>query len=199
MPAPKPAVKPPRKPPSVFFAAMLRGKAADRVEQALVDAGLRQQLGSGHWPRGNRHQSLSDLLPHPLDLKKLIAVGAAVRCAPVTLRFDRIESKASPSGVHWTLRCSRSDDLRRLLDAIRLALVQQGFDKGLNTTPHVTLSYRAPQALEQPVKLAPIDWRIEQFQLVRSTGHGATYHYEELGRWPLEGEPAPQADQLSLI
>lgn len=186
--------------PSVFFAAMLRGPAAKQVEQVFAASGLLKKPGSAGWPAGNRHQSLSDLQPHPVDIKRLLKVGADVRCAPVVLRLDRIEGRARGNApIHWTLRAEQNPDVERLLDAIRLSLVQHGLDKGTRNTPHVTLSYRAPFALKEPLLFKPIEWRIEQFQLVRSTGHGPTYHYEELGNWPLDGAPEPRHSQLALL
>ena len=186
--------------PSVFFAAMLRGPAAKQVEQALAASGLVKKPGSLGWPAGNRHQSLSDLQAHPVDMKRLLRVGADVRCAPLVLRLDRIEGIGRDGVTHWQLRPEKSPALDRLLDAIRHSLVAHGLDKGSRNSPHVTLSYRAPFRLEQPLRFEqPIEWRIDQFQLVRSTGHGPTYHYEELGRWSLDGEPEPDGSQLALL
>lgn len=185
--------------PSIFFAAMLRGPAAKKVEQAVASSGLVKKPGSLGWPAGNRHQSLSDLQAHPLDLPRLLKVGATVRCAPLTLRLDRIEGRGRDGVTHWELRAEKSAGLEHLLDAIRLSLVQQGLPQGARNSPHITLSYRAPYRLEQSVLLErPIAWRIDQFQLVRSTGHGPTYHYEELSHWKLDGEPVQDA-QLPLI
>lgn len=185
--------------PSVFFAAMLRGPAAKTLEQALSSS-LVKKPGSLGWPAGNRHQSLSDLQAHPPDLQRLLKVGASVRCAPVVLKLDRIEGRGREGVTHWELRPEKSPALERLLDAVRVSLVQQGLPPGARNTPHITLSYRAPHRLEQPLLLAqPIEWHINQFQLVRSTGHGPTYHYEELGRWTLDGEPEREVAQLALI
>ena len=185
--------------PSVFFAAMLRGPAAKKVEQVIAASGLVRKPGGLGWPAGNRHQPLSDLLSHPLDLPRLLKVGASVRCAPLTLRLDRIEGRGRDGVTHWELRPEKSTELEHLLDAIRLSLVQQGLAQGARNSPHVTLSYRAPFRLEKPLTFAPIEWRIEQFQLARSTGHGPTYHYEELGSWALTGAPGPKVEQLGLI
>ncbi len=186
--------------PSVFFAAMLRGQPAKQVEQMLAGSHLLKKPGSLGWPAGNRHQSLSDLMPHPIDLQRLLKVGSTVRSAPVLLKLDRIEGRGRDGVTHWELRPEKSAGLERLLDAIRVSLMQQGFDKGSRNSPHITLSYRAPYRLEQPVLLEkPIEWRIDQFQLVRSTGHGPTYHYEELGHWTLDGEPEPEVSQLALL
>ena len=183
--------------PSVFFAALLRGPAAKKLDQMLAASKLLKKPGSLGWPANNRHQSLSDLQTHPIDLPRLLKVGATVRCAPVVLRFDRIEGRGRDGVTHWELKPEKSPALDRLLDAIRLSLVQQGLSEGGRITPYITLSYRAPYRLEQPVLLAkPIEWRIDQFQLLRSTGHGPTYHYEELGRWTLDGKPEPEVSQL---
>lgn len=185
--------------PSVFFAALLRGPAAKKLEQALASSGLVKKPGSLGWPANNRHQSLSDLQAHPLDLPRLLKAGSTVRCAPVVLKLDRIEGRGRDGVTHWELRPEKSAALEPLLDAIRLSLAQQGLTEGGRITPYLTLSYRAPYRLEQPVLLEkPIEWRIDQFQLVRSTGHGPTYHYEELGRWTLDGEPAPEVAQPAV-
>ena len=184
-----------RKPPVVFFTAMLRGVAARQFEQVFVSSGLKQKQGSGGWAAGNRHQSLSDQLPHPVDLKRLLKVGAAVRCAPVVVQLERIENR----NAHWALKLGNGKALDPLLDAMRHALVEYGFEQGKRNTPHVTLHYRPPFALEKPVLFEPIEWRIDEFQLVRSTGHGVTYHYEQLGSWSLDGEPEPLSTQQALI
>ncbi|MDO9454295.1 MAG: 2'-5' RNA ligase family protein [Stagnimonas sp.] len=185
------------KQPSVFFAALFRGPAARHFEPVLTASKLVKKPTSLGWPAGNRHQSLSDLMPHPIDLRRLLQVGAGVDCAPVVLHLNRIESTGRVAPFHWALKPEKNPELERLLDAIRLSLVQHGFDKGSRNSPHITLSYRAPSALSQPVLFEPIEWRIDQFQLLRSTGHGPTYHYEELGSWPLAGEP--ELSQLPLI
>ncbi len=177
---------------------MLRGPAAKKVEQVVASSGLVKKPGSLGWPAGNRHQSLSDLQAHPVDLPRLLKVGAGVRCAPVVLRLDRIECRGRIAPFHWELRPEKSPGLDHLLDAIRLSLVQQGLDKGSRNLPHVTLSYRAPFALEKPLPIDVIEWRIDQFQLLRSTGHGPTYHYEELGSWKLDGVPEKDP-QLALL
>ncbi len=187
------------KQPSVFFAALFRGPAAKRFEPVLAASKLVKKPTSLGWPAGNRHQSLSDLQPHPIDLRRLLKVGADVRCAPVVLRLNRIEGRGRVAPFHWELKPEKSPELDRLLDAIRLSLVQQGFDKGARNSPHITLSYRAPFVLTEPLLFEPIEWRIDQFQLLRSTGHGPTYHYEELGSWPLDGEPETKASQLALL
>lgn len=186
--------------PSVFFAAMLRGPAAKQVEQALVAHGLLKKPGSLGWPAGNRHQPLSGVQAHPVDLRRLLKVGADVHSAPFVLRLDRVEGRGRDGVTHWELRPEKSSGLDRLFDAIGDSLVEHGLDPASRNTPLVTLSYRAPYRLEQPLRLEqPIDWRIDQFQLVRSTGHGPTYHYEELGRWTLDGESGPEDSQLALL
>ena len=179
---------------------MLRGPAAKQVEQRLVTSGLLKKPSSLGWPANNRHQSLSGLQAHPLDLPRLLKVGAGVRCAPVVLRLDRIEGRGRDGVTHWELRPEKSPALDGLLDAIRLSLVQQGLSEGARVTPYITLSYRAPYRLEVPVLLEkPVEWRIDQFQLVRSTGHGPTFHYEELGRWTLDGESEVAATPSELM
>ena len=175
--------------PSIFFAAMLRGPAAKQVDQVFAASGLLKKPSSTGWPANNRHQSLSDLQLHPADINRLLKVGADVRCAPIVLRLDRIESRGRKAPFQWELRAEKTTALDRLLDAIGLSLLQHGLDKSAHNLPQVTLSYRAPSALEKPVLFKPIEWRIDQFQLVRSTGHGPTYHYEELGSWKLDGVP----------
>jgi len=186
--------------PAVFFAALLRGPAAKKLDQALTTSGLVKKPGSLGWPAGNRHQALSDLQAHPLDLPRLLKAGANVRAAPLTLRLEHIEGRGRDGVTHWELRPEKTPALECLLDAIRLSLVQQGLPEGAaRNAPCITLSQRAPYRLEQPVRLQqPIEWRIDQFQLVRSTGHGVTYHYEELGRWALDGELGPDAPQMAL-
>ena len=176
--------------PAVFFAALLRGPAAKKLEQALAASGLVKKPGSLGWPANNRHQPLSDLQAHPLDLPRLLKAGAIVRCPPLSLKLQRIEGRGRDGVTHWELRPEPSPGLERLQDALRAALAKQGLPEGLvRHSPCITLSPRAPRRLEQPLLLPqPILWRIEQFQLLRGTGHGPTFHYEELGRWTLDGE-----------
>jgi 2'-5' RNA ligase len=59
--------------------------------------------------------------------------------------------------------------------------------------PHVALqSGPAIDAIEESI--TPIQWRAEEFVLIRSF-FGQSSH-EIVGRWPLPGEPAPAAIDL---
>lgn len=191
------------RPPSVFFALMLRNEAAEQVEQQLQAAGVPKALGRTVVRRDNRHQSLSDLQKAPVDLALLQSVGAAVRGTPFVLKLDGVETPRSHGKkIYWTLRVQQSEALEHLLDAIRRALQDHKLPRGIHNRQHVTLSYWAPSALTEPILFdQPVEWPVKDFQLVRSIGQGAAYTYEELGSWKLDGlvGTAPHSSQLSLL
>lgn len=187
------------RPPTVIFAALLRGPAAAQSEQALALHRVDKHLGRALVPPQNRHQSLSWKLPHDLaSERRLLQIGSRLCLAPFALTLSAIESPHGEQTVYWRLRGDETPGFTAALDVIHRDLYQAGFGKGVRNTPHVTLSYWASTALGKPIAIDPvIEWPIDQLQLLRSAGEGDDYHYETLGSWPLAGRPAPA--QLRLL
>lgn len=67
-------------------------------------------------------------------------------------------------------------------------MLREGCGEGPGHTPHLTISYRAPESLE-PIYIDPIPWQIREVLLVVG-GSNAEYGYEIIDRWTLQSVPA---------
>jgi 2'-5' RNA ligase len=188
--------------PRLFFAAMPPPVLVDYIGALLDRFGLPQRLGRALFAPANLHQSFSEriFLPTDEDCAALMQVGAAVSAASCTLHFNRIVGPASTSGpIHWAMRARGVPPaFTALLQAIQSRLVQAGLGHiATNITPHMTLSYHAPQPLDKIVLEPPIRWTIDELCLVIGGGH--PYRYDIIGRWPLLPEIDPPATQAGLF
>lgn len=87
--------------------------------------------------------------------------------------------------IAWAGPVAIPPELNELVGEMRKRLGEHGFDfdsKGF--APHVTLLRKA-QCAEQAFFPVEIDWRVEDFVLVRSVLSAAGAAYEVVGRWPL--------------
>jgi hypothetical protein len=85
-----------------------------------------------------------------------------------------------------------------LSQQLRRSLCDAGFANiATGVTPHMTLSYGAPEPLNKVVLDPPIAWTITELKL--AIGGGSPYSYEIIGRWPLLPEIEPSAIQLGLF
>ena len=186
----------------LFFATMPRAAWSRDFGARLTDIGLVECLGDSLVPLANLHQSFSEriFLPTDEDCAALMQVGAAVSAASCTLHFNRIVGPASTSGpIHWAMRARGVPPaFTALLQAIQSRLVQAGFGHiATGVTPHMTLSYGAPEPLDKIVLDPPIRWTIDELCLVIDGGH--PYRYDIIGRWPLLPEIDPPATQAGLF
>jgi len=181
--------------PRYLFMAMPSRAVLDAM-QVLVDRyGVARQLNGALFVPSNWHQSLSDRHweeDTPDVREKMLRAGAKVSAQAVAMRLNRIVA----NGEHWAFRARGSPDgFDELLAAVRRALATEGIDDRAGHTPHVTLSYTAAEHQKPPKIKEVIDWVLDEVLLV--VGGGSPYHYEILGRWPLQ--PSPGDHQLDLF
>lgn len=126
----------------------------------------------------------------------VVEAAARVRAVPFVLRLDQAGSFRARS-IPWWLGCREVPaELGRLHEQLRDSLrrIQVSGDR-TRFIPHLTIQRDARQSLP-PTPIAPIDWHVEDFVLVRSRLDLNPVAYEVIGRWPLRTEP--DAGQLAL-
>lgn len=188
--------------PRLFFAALPSPSVVAAMQAVVLAHKLDLRLGRDLFAPENWHQSLSERIfdPSDADIESLMAVGDAIRAHACTLSFNRIDSQLTQAGkIQWTLRArgkpTAFEDLKAVVQA---ALKQAGHpDIATGVTPHVTLSYGAPEMLEK-IDVSPvIDWTLDEIMLV--IGGGQPYRYEVIGRWPLLPEIDPPQQQFDMF
>lgn len=187
--------------PRVFFAAMPDAGVADAIEMPVRKHRLDVRLGPEFFARDNWHQSLSERIYRPTrdECASLLAVGEGIRTHACTLSFNRIDSRLTDKGrIQWTLRARGVPKaFEALQGAVREALRPSHPVMATGTTPHITLSYGAPEMLEK-INLSPtIEWTLRELLLV--VGGGSPYRYDIIGRWPLLPEIDPPQVQLGMF
>jgi 2'-5' RNA ligase len=177
----------------VLFLIRVRQDLVSTVMNALAIKGRDKELGRGMFPSENWHQSISDALPgDPPSRARLRAVGARVSAPAFHFVLDRICSRGnSGDPVQWSLRGpeNKPKGLTALADMLRVGIESEGFGPQGGHTAHVTLSYDAPARLADALRIPPVAWSIDAFELVACRHR--PYRYETIERWPLlrPGEP----------
>ena len=188
LPAPSADGKP-GVPHALFFAgvASTAGAASLHEHAGLID----QQLGIGgrQLDAERLHVSLFavgaylDLRPDT-DIARWCRAGAAVRCLPAEIVFDRV---ASFGGEGNPLVFKSADDvgvagLLALHQALGIELANTGERvKRQRITPHMTMSYRGKRIAETAIE--PVRWQLHELVLVDS--HVGAHRHDVIGRWPL--------------
>ncbi len=118
------------------------------------------------------------------------AAADSLRCAPFTVRFDRVLCTPKhvllfPTEGLAALQAFRAELGRALIAAGLPRLIstkgRRGLDRPFN--PHVTLSYNPSTAPE--MRVDPVGWTVRGFHLVESLL--GQHRHVRLGSWPLEG------------
>lgn len=188
--------------PRLFLMSVPPPALVDYIGALLVRFGLDKRLRGALLAPANWHQSLSERIFSPTDeaCAALLEVGAAVSASSCALHFNRVEGPAGvPGRILWTMRARGVPKaFTALLQEIRRRLVQAGFGHiATGATPHMTLSYCAPEPLDKIVLDPPITWTIDELCLAIGGGH--SYRYDIIGRWPLLPEIDPPATQPGLF
>lgn len=185
----------------LFFMARPGREVQSAVTEMLAASGLDARLGRAMFPSGNWHQSLSDLHPgDPERLARLLRAGARVRSAAFTLVLDRICSRGDRGRpIHWSLRGGEAKPagLEALTGSLRAGIEAERIGPQGGHTAHVTLSYKAPAGLAGTVRIVPIAWTIDAFELVECRDR--PYRYETVERWPLLPATDPEPGQPGLF
>ena len=191
---PTPPVPPadgkPGVPHTLFFAgvASIAGAASLHERAGLID----QQRGIGGrlLEAGRLHVSLFavgaylDVRPDE-DIVRWCRAGAAVRCPPAEIVFDRIATFGG-EGNPLVFKCS--DDvgaagLFALHQALGIELANTGERiKRQRITPHMTMSYRGKRIAETGIE--PVRWQLRELVLIDS--HVGAHRHDVIGRWPLQ-------------
>lgn len=169
----------------------------DAVRAACADATreLKVRLQPGGYPSAPEryHMTLLFLGDQVQAVQEAAALQAAkaLRAAPFTLTLDQAGSFRNPRATPWWLGARKAPDgLTRLHEQLRDVLLRANAPvERMRFTPHLTI-YRADRALPTTA-IAPIEWAVDEFVLVRSRLDEQPIRYEILGRWPLLGAPEP--------
>lgn len=156
------------------------------MEAAVEGYGLDFLLGDAMFPAPNWHQTWSDRYPDtPAMRGALRRVGARIAAQAFTMVLNRIGGRE-----HWAfLAQGRPPVFDEVLHSVLAGLLHEGCGEGPGHTPHLTISYRAPEPLE-PIYIDPIPWQVRDVLLVVGGGSPGGYHYEIIDRWALQAVPA---------
>lgn len=177
------------RPPQPVRAALLA-----RLQQHGLSARLGPELfAPAHW-----HQSLSNLFEATADHRsRLLRIGEELVADTFAMYFNRVAGNTAQAGrIHWSvLARGTPTGFSALLAALGQGLEAAGMTVGNRHTPHLTISYRAPEPLRsQPIE--PVEWRVDELQLVeRST---RPFGYQMVARWPLRAASSQVGFQLAL-
>jgi RNA 2',3'-cyclic 3'-phosphodiesterase len=167
----------------LFFALWPDG--AVRSALAAAARPLLDECRGRRIPKRNYHLTLAFLGGVPeTGLDALRAAAATVRAEAFDLRLDVHGHWRGPE-VAW-LGCSAPPPAARALgDALWAALAPLGFQPDPRPfTPHLTV-LRGCRACDWPGPVAPVDWPVRDFALVRSQTLPDGPRYDVVDRWPL--------------
>lgn len=185
--------------PRLLFMARPSPGVRAAMWTALARNGLDTRLGPALFPVRNWHQTLSGRHADTPDLRAaMLRAGASIAASACTLTLNRMRDQQHDAAIHWAFRARGTPDgFAALLAAVDTALSGQGLPAGAGHTPHVTISYGAPDRLA-PTSMGAVHWTIAEVELV--VGGGQPYGYEVLARWPLRPPaPDPAKQQLTLF
>lgn len=185
----------------ILIVTQPKSPVRDRLRARISALGLDEELGERLFSPDNWHQTWCG----PFDsgqeaMLALLAAGNAVQEAQLKafeLSFNRVRGEVGER-IHWSLRTrGRPEPFNRLLTTLQTALESHGFKDG-GHGPHITISYRALHALPTR-RIDPVDWLIDEIQLVERTDTGKQLRYRVLHRWPLASGSPPRPQQLHLF
>ena len=180
-----------------FFALRPDGRARAEIADAAARFRRAQRVSGVPVPIDNLHLLLCPV-GRPERLRQslehaLLAAGAAVRTHAFVVTLDTAMRCIPVGGQFPFVLCAdqaAAEATLRLRKAIAEAQRAQGLRvNGVSSFhPHVALQHGpAIDAIEESI--TPIQWRAEEFVLIRSF-FGQSSH-EIVGRWALPGAPAP--------
>lgn len=135
-----------------------------------------------------------------------LRAAATVLSPPFTLTLDHAGSFRNQSIPWWLGTRETPPALHTLHERLREAMLRAAVPpERMKFVPHLTIVRDAAQSLP-PTPVAPIDWAVEEFVLIRSRLDLRPAQYEVLGRWPLDpnaplavpATPPPPPPQLDL-
>lgn len=185
----------------VFFMARPPRDVVCAAREMLERHGLDAMLDRALFPPANWHQSISDLQPGSRETcARMLRAGARVRAPAFDLVLDRVCSRHDqPGTIHWYLRAReiKPSGLEALVDSVRAETKAEGIGPQGGHTAHVTISYKAAVGLPRVLKIPPIVWPVDAFELVECRDQ--PYRYEVIGRWSLLPVTGPRRGQTDLF
>ena len=156
------------------------------MQEAFFSMGqkLSRHCGGRRTRRENIHLTLAFLGAVEPELGRVIAVADQIRLPPFALAFTRL-GWWQQNQLAWAAPSETPRPLLDLFKALQLGLGEEGFKfDERRFLPHVTLLRKAncPAAM---LVSEPLQWRVNDFVLVRSTLHQEGPHYAIVKRWPL--------------
>ncbi len=128
--------------------------------------------------------------------------AALVRARPFTLRFDHAGCFRNAQVPWWLGSREPPSALQQLHDRLRETMLRAQVPvQPTRFSPHLTVHRNAGAPLP-PTLIAPVDWAVCEFVLLRSRRGAGSDDYERLGAWPLDPqapETLPQPGQMSLL
>lgn len=168
----------------VFFA--LWPDAGTRTALAAAARRLQRALHGRRTRDDSIHLTLAFLGDLPLDRLGALLAPPAIAAVPFTLVLDRCGCWPR-NGIGWVAPGEMPPALDALAEGLGTWLRAAGFRMEERPfRPHVTL-IRDAHCVALPDNIAPIEWRVKAFVLLRSTRAAAGSRYEIIGRWPLTG------------
>lgn len=178
----------------------------DAVRAACFDAAreLRVKMQpSGYLSAAERyHLTLLFLGDTVTPEQQAIALQAAatLRAAPFTITLDNASSFRNKQIPWWLGPRDPPPALNLLHDRLHETMTAaRVVPERMRFVPHLTILRDARTPLPTTA-IKPIEWKVEEFVLVRSRLDVQPLRYEILGRWPLNGaaEAVPPVRQLDL-
>lgn len=120
----------------------------------------------------------------PERIGDLLALAGEIRASSFCLNLTRF-GWWPHNRIVWVAPDGAPAELTRLVDALRESLLGAGFRFDTKPfVPHVTLLRKADCG-NNPLPVGEVEWRAEDFVLVRSVLGESGAAYEVVGRWPL--------------
>lgn len=190
-------------PNRLFFALWPDDATRSATHDAAKQLKVKMQPG-GYLSNADRYHItllfLGDFVAHEQEQLALQA-ASRVRSAPFVLRLDRAGSFKNAKIPWWLGPAEPPPELAQLYQALHAQLLEaKVLPERMKFVPHLTILRDAGQALPKTV-IQPIDWRVQEFVLVRSRLDLKPMQYEILERWPLiAGDtPPPRNGQMPLF
>jgi 2'-5' RNA ligase len=197
---------PPPEPNRLFFALWPGDAVRTAAAEAARNLRMRMQPG-GYLSKPERYHLtmlfLGDAVP-PVQEGAAIEAAGGVRAAPFSMHLDHAGSFRGRHIPWWLGVREPPPQLNRLYEKLREAMrrADVAVDR-MRFAPHLTILRDARLTLPQ-TPIAAIEWKVEDFVLVRSRLDLNPVEYELIGRWALNGDdsasPAADSDtgQLAL-
>lgn len=167
----------------LFFALWPNAAVANELDQAAKR--LHEMCGGRRTRAETIHLTLAFLGEVELDrVDELLALAGGIHVPSFTLRLTRF-GWWPHNRIVWAASEETPRELAQLVDALQERLREAGFEFDAKPfVPHITLLRKA-NCKKNPLPAGEIEWRAEDFILVRSTLSESGAAYEVVGRFAL--------------